>query len=166
MAAWRAAPWSASWPTLRFLAGVASAFVFVQTSGWCLARLAAAGLPAWGGLIYIGPGLGIALSGLAASAMVAHGWPAAQGWAVFGGLALLLTAGVWRIFTGPAAGVVRWTDEDNEVIGPCGAEPAERRRQPPAHRAGPGAVASRLAVPFHSTSCRSLSCDPCFAPRP
>ncbi len=97
-----AAPWSASWPTLRFLAGVASAFVFVQTSGWCLARLAAAGLPAWGGLIYIGPGLGIALSGLAASAMVAHGWPAAQGWAVFGGLALLLTAGVWRIFTGPA----------------------------------------------------------------
>ncbi|MFC7408997.1 YbfB/YjiJ family MFS transporter [Hydrogenophaga atypica] len=97
-----AAPWAASWPTLRFLAGVASAFVFVQTSGWCLARLAALGKPTWGGLIYMGPGLGIALSGLAASAMVVDGWAAASGWAVFGVLALLLTAGIWRIFNGPA----------------------------------------------------------------
>jgi len=35
-----ALPWPAAWPTLRLLAGVASAFVFVQTSGWALARLA------------------------------------------------------------------------------------------------------------------------------
>jgi len=113
-----AAPWPASWPTLRFLAGVASAFVFVQTSGWCLARLAAAGKPAWGGLIYMGPGLGIALSGLAASAMVVDGWRAAPGWGVFGGLALLLTAGVWRIFTGPAV---------PQAATPGGAAPAPGR---------------------------------------
>lgn len=98
-----ALPWASTWPTLRFLAGVASAFVFVQTSGWCLARLAALGRPSWGGLIYMGPGLGIALSGLAASAMVAGGWSAASGWAVFGGLALLLTVSVWHIFSGPPA---------------------------------------------------------------
>ena len=98
-----AVPWAAGWPTLRFLAGVASAFVFVQTSGWCLARLAALGRPTWGGLIYMGPGLGIALSGLAASTMVAGGWAAASGWAVFGVLALVLSALVWRTFASASA---------------------------------------------------------------
>ena len=103
-----AAPWAEAWPTLRFLAGVASAFVFVQTSGWCLARLAALGKPTWGGLIYMGPGLGIALSGLAASAMVVDGWAAASGWAVFGVLALLLTVcGPIRYGTSSAAAIWR-----------------------------------------------------------
>jgi hypothetical protein len=45
--------------------------VFVYTSGWCLACLAALGEPRLAGLIYVGPGLGIAASGLAATAMVA-----------------------------------------------------------------------------------------------
>ena len=116
-----AAPWPASWPTWRCLAGVASAFVFVQTSGWCLARLTALGRPSWGGLIYIGPGLGIALSGLAASAMVAGGWTAASGWAVFGVLALLLTAGVWRTFKGPAVAAAPVTAATAPTLAPHGA---------------------------------------------
>ena len=36
-----ALPWPAGWPTLRFAAGVASAYVFVYSSGWCLGQLAA-----------------------------------------------------------------------------------------------------------------------------
>ncbi len=88
----------AAWPLLRFLAGVASALVFVFASGWCLGQLARVGLPARGALIFVGPGAGITLSGLAASAMVADGWHAAAGWLTFGVLAALLTCAVWRVF--------------------------------------------------------------------
>ena len=90
-----ALPPAAAWPLWRFLAGVASALVFVYTSGWCLGRLASLGAPSLGGVIYTGPGLGIAASGLAATAMVAGGWSAAAGWAVFAGLAVALTAIAW-----------------------------------------------------------------------
>jgi len=86
------------WPVLRFAAGVASALVFVYTSGWCLAQLARLGAPALGGIMYAGPGAGIALSGLFASAMVALQWTAAAGWLIFGVLAAVLTASVWRTF--------------------------------------------------------------------
>ena len=90
-----ALPPASLWPLWRFLAGVASALVFVFVSGWCLARLAALGAPALAGIIYVGPGLGIAISGLAATAMVARGMNAAAGWAVFALLAAALAALAW-----------------------------------------------------------------------
>jgi MFS family permease len=93
-----------AWPLWRFLAGVASALVFVYTSAWVLARLSALGTPKLGGLIFVGPGMGIALSGLAATWMVGTGWSAAHAWLAFGALALLLTAWVWAQLGGaPAA---------------------------------------------------------------
>lgn len=91
-----ALPWPAFWPLLRFAAGVTSALVFVYTSGWCLATLARRGDAALGGAIYTGPGAGIIVSGLFASAMVAWHWHAASGWLIFGVLAFVLTAAVWR----------------------------------------------------------------------
>ena len=93
----------AVWPLWRFLAGIASALVFVYTSGWCLARLAVAGTPQLGGIIFVGPGLGIAVSGLAATAMVAGGLSAATGWAAMAGLAVVLTAVVWPQLNGIVA---------------------------------------------------------------
>jgi MFS family permease len=90
-----ALPWPAAWPLWRFLAGVASALVFVYGSAWCLQRLAAQGAPHLAGLIYVGPGLGITVSGLAATALVYAGQTAATGWLAFGVLALLLTVLVW-----------------------------------------------------------------------
>jgi MFS family permease len=98
-----ALPVAALWPLWRFLAGVASALVFVFTSGWCLARLTALGAPALGGVVFVGPGLGIAVSGLAATGMVAAGWRAAAGWAMFGVLAAMLTALAWRQLRGSVA---------------------------------------------------------------
>lgn len=95
-----AVPLAASWPLLRFAAGVASAVVFVYTSGWCLAQLARMNAVALGGAIYAGPGAGIVLSGLFASGMVQWGWQAQTGWAIFGLLAFALTAFVWRTFHG------------------------------------------------------------------
>jgi MFS family permease len=93
-----ALPWPPLWPWLRFAAGVASALVFIYTSGWCLATLARRGQAALGGAIYTGPGAGIIVSGLCASAMVALHWRAASGWLIFGLLACVLTAAVWRSF--------------------------------------------------------------------
>ena len=93
-----AMPLAAGWPLLRFAAGVASALVFVYTSGWCLAQLARLNAPALGGVMYAGPGAGIALSGLLASGMVALQWTAATGWLIFGVLAAVLTTLVWPTF--------------------------------------------------------------------
>ena len=67
-----------------------SALVFVYASGWCLARLSALGRPSLAGIIYVGPGLGIAASGFAATAMVAHELRATTGWALFALLGLAL----------------------------------------------------------------------------
>jgi MFS family permease len=88
----------AAWPLLRFAAGVASAVVFLYTSGWCLEQLARRGVPAMGALIYVGPGGGIVASGLAASGLVALEAPAAAGWFTFGVLAAGLSAAVWGVF--------------------------------------------------------------------
>ncbi len=98
-----ALPLPGSWPLLRFAAGVASAFVFLNISSWCMVRLAALGRPALGGMIFCGPGVGIALTGLAASAMVALHWRAAMGWAAFGLLSVLLCLRIWPVVQGRAA---------------------------------------------------------------
>jgi len=97
-----ALPLPATWPALRFAAGVASALVFLNVSVWCMVRLVALGQPALGGLIFCGPGLGIVLTGLSASAMVALQWPAAAGWAVFGLLSVGLCAAIWPVLQGVA----------------------------------------------------------------
>lgn len=104
-----ACPWPASWPLLRFLAGVASALVFLGTANWCMGRLAQLGRPQLGGLIFCGPGLGIVLTGLPTGAMVAAGWHAAAGWATFAAIAAVLCAAVWRVFGGGAAGAAPGT---------------------------------------------------------
>ena len=96
-----ALPVPAQWPLLRFAAGIGSAVVFVYTSGWCLAQLAQRDATALGGVMYTGPGAGIVVSGLFASAMVQWHWSAAAGWAIFAVLAFALTAPVWRIFRAP-----------------------------------------------------------------
>jgi MFS family permease len=93
-----ALPWPAVWPALRFAAGVVSAYVLLQSSGWCLAQLAARGTPALGGVMFTGPGAGIVASGLLGGAMVSRQWPASAAWIVFGLLAALLSAAVWRVF--------------------------------------------------------------------
>lgn len=88
-----------AWPWLRFLAGIASSVAFVFTSAWCLGHLARLKAPQAGGIVYAGPGVGIAVSGLLATAMVQSGWASAAGWQAFAALAMLLTLLVWPVFT-------------------------------------------------------------------
>ncbi len=54
-----------AWGTIRFVAGLASAGVFVLASGLVLDTLRRAGHAARSGWLYSGPGIGIAISGLA-----------------------------------------------------------------------------------------------------
>ncbi len=89
--------WPGAWPLLRFAAGVASALVFVYISGWCLGRLAQLQQPEMGALIFTGPGAGIVVSGLLASALVGFQASAASGWLLFGVLAAVLSALVWPL---------------------------------------------------------------------
>jgi MFS family permease len=93
-----ALPWPAAWPLLRFAAGLASAVAFLYTSSWCLEQLAHRDVPEMGALIYVGPGAGIVVTGLAASGLVATGARADAGWLTFGVLAALLAAIAWPAF--------------------------------------------------------------------
>ena len=114
----------AAWPAWRFAAGVASAVVFLYTSGWCLEQLARQQQPAMGALIYTGPGAGIVVSGLAASGLVALHVEAAVGWLTFGVLAAVLTALIWRIYQ-PLPPVVASTAAPTAVQAPRLGTPTE-----------------------------------------
>jgi MFS family permease len=103
----------ALWLALRFLAGVASALVFVLTAGWTLERLAERGRAPLGGLIFTGPGAGIALSGFVAMGLTGLHWSGSAGWVSFGVLALVFTLAIWPVIgdhqarMGTAAGTGR-----------------------------------------------------------
>lgn len=92
----------AAWGLLRAAAGLASAWVFVFASGWGARRLAECGMPALGGVIYAGPGIGIAVTGLLGGA--AGRWGAAWAWIAYGLLAVALVAAVWSLFGDGDAG--------------------------------------------------------------
>jgi predicted MFS family arabinose efflux permease len=95
-----ALPLAEGWLVLRFLAGVASAVVFVYTAGWSLSELAKRDAEHLSGFVFSGPGLGIALSGLLATGMIWSGASSAVGWVGFGVLALLMSAAVWPVLGG------------------------------------------------------------------
>jgi len=85
-----------SWGILRTAAGVMSAWVFVFASGWGLRRLAETNSPALAGVIYTGPGIGIAMTGLLGGAL--GRWGSEAGWIGLGLLAVVLVALIWRVF--------------------------------------------------------------------
>ena len=86
----------ASWGVLRTAAGVMSAWVFVFASGWGLRRLAETNAPTLAGVIYTGPGIGIAMTGLLGGAL--GRWGSDAGWIGLGILAMVLIAVIWRVF--------------------------------------------------------------------
>jgi MFS family permease len=128
-----AVPLAPAWPALRFAAGVASSMVFVFSSGWCLAQLAARGRAELGGAMFAGPGAGIVVSGLLASAMVWARWTSAAAWLVFGVLAAALSASVWRVFKpAPAAAPVILSNAKDPGL-THGRDPSLSLRMTPRH---------------------------------
>lgn len=90
------------WALVRFIAGAVSAWTFVFASQWGLRRLHELGAHGWGGVIYTGPGVGIAGTGLLVSA--AGGFGPTVGWIGFGLIAAVLSAVVWSVFGGASDG--------------------------------------------------------------
>jgi len=93
----------AAWLLLRALAGVASAWVLIYVSAWCLERLAALERPALGNAVYAGVGAGIVLAGGFCLALMRAGAGSARAWIVLGALAIVLSAVIWTVF-GSSAG--------------------------------------------------------------
>ena len=97
-------PLPAMWLPLRFLAGAASAWVFVATSVWCLGALAQQGASRLSGWVYAGVGIGIALAGLYCLLAAAVGTPSGPLWLQLGALGLLLAVpAFWVIARLPPA---------------------------------------------------------------
>jgi MFS family permease len=79
---------------VRFLIGMASGWGLVLVAAWCNEQLAHHGRPGLSAAVFAGPGMGILLSGLLALVINAYHLSSAQGWLLYGGLALLLVAAI------------------------------------------------------------------------
>jgi hypothetical protein len=83
----------ALWALWRALAGVASAWVLVHVSAYCLSRRAHAGV------VYSGVGAGMVLAGLVCLAFAALGGEASAAWIVLGLVALAAVPATWSVAT-------------------------------------------------------------------
>jgi predicted MFS family arabinose efflux permease len=96
----------ASWLALRALAGVASAWVLIHVSSWCLERLAPLRRPALNGTVYAGVGAGSMAAGALCLVLMSLHLGSRDAWLALGVVALVATALLWPIFkTGAAAGL-------------------------------------------------------------
>lgn len=93
-----------AWLLLRLLAGVASAWVLISVSAWCMESLAGYQRPFLNSMVFAGVGTGIALAGLLCFALMQAEAPSSRAWAALGVLSLAVTAAVWRVFPLPRAG--------------------------------------------------------------
>lgn len=91
-----------AWWALRFLSGVASAWVLVFASSLVLERLVAAGAPRLFGFVFSGVGAGIAVTGVVCLALSSAGLDSAGIWIAFGLASLVAGAVCWPAFGPPA----------------------------------------------------------------
>jgi predicted MFS family arabinose efflux permease len=91
------------WLALRAIAGVASAWVLINVSAWCLERLAALGRLGLTNTVFAGVGAGIVLAGGLCLALMHTGAGSAHAWTVLGAISLLLAIGIWPAFRRDAA---------------------------------------------------------------
>lgn len=81
---------------LRFIIGCMSGWSMVLIAAWTNERLAHYGKPRLSAAVFAGPGAGIAISGLLAVYIQAHGLSAGAAWQIYGVLALVFIALVAR----------------------------------------------------------------------
>ncbi|MDS7595465.1 YbfB/YjiJ family MFS transporter [Agrobacterium tumefaciens] len=102
-----------AWLGFRFLAGVFSAFAFVATSAWAFAHLTRRSASHLGGIVFTGPGVGIAISGVVAFELFGSNLPSSWVWLVFAAISLVVTIALWQVFTRPEAPHERHANNDN-----------------------------------------------------
>jgi MFS family permease len=89
-----------AWIVLRFLAGMASAWMLIYTSSWVLRHLAALERPGLRGVVFGGVGLGIIIAGLLCMLFLRSGWSSSDSWIALGVSALLMSlAAIPAFFT-------------------------------------------------------------------
>ena len=88
----------AVWIVLRALAGIASAWVLICVSSWCLARLEPVRRPLLDSTVFAGVGAGIALAGATCLAFMRVHASSARVWVVFGVVSLVLSVVIWPVF--------------------------------------------------------------------
>jgi predicted MFS family arabinose efflux permease len=86
------------WLVLRAIAGVASAWVLINVSAWCLERLAALGRLGLTNTVFAGVGAGIVLAGGLCLALMHAGAGSARAWTALGAISLVLAIGIWPAF--------------------------------------------------------------------
>lgn len=116
----------AAWLLLRLLAGIASAWVLIAVSTWCLEVLAAYRRPFLNSLVFSGVGCGIAGAGLVCIALIHYTASSASAWIALGLLAGVVTMLIWRFFTSdapPASGATpaartafRWNSDAVRIV--------------------------------------------------
>jgi MFS family permease len=114
----------AVWVVLRAVAGVASAWVLVYVSSWCLERLGSLGRSGLTNTVFAGVGAGIALAGLLCLVLMDARIGSAPTWIALGIIALVLSVGVWPVFSGdtasaaapPVARGVTWDRESVRLV--------------------------------------------------
>jgi MFS family permease len=84
------------WFVLRLLAGIASAFVLIGSSGWALAHLGRSKRANLAGYVFAGVGLGICVAGLVTLAAASKGIGPAEVWLALGVIAAGVTAASWK----------------------------------------------------------------------
>lgn len=87
-----------AWFLLRLLAGMASAWVLISVSAWCLEALAGYQRPMLNSMVFAGVGSGIAAAGLLCIVLIRNQATSAHAWGVLGILSLLVAAAIWRYF--------------------------------------------------------------------
>ncbi|HEV8096429.1 MAG TPA: YbfB/YjiJ family MFS transporter [Burkholderiales bacterium] len=88
----------AGWAALRFVAGIASAWVLIHVSAACLGRLAPLRRPLLEGAVFSGVGVGIVAAGVLCAALIAVHASSASAWVHLGLLALAATLVIWNVF--------------------------------------------------------------------
>lgn len=91
----------AAWAVLRLLAGVASAWVLISVSAWCLESLAGYRRPFLNSLVFAGVGTGIAIAGLMCLGLIQAQAASPMAWTTMGLLSFAVTVVVWRFFRRP-----------------------------------------------------------------
>jgi predicted MFS family arabinose efflux permease len=85
------------WIALRFVAGIASAWVLVYVSSWSLERLALLGRADLGGTVYAGVGTGIVVAGVICIAGMNLHASSTSAWLSMGLIAMAVAALLWPL---------------------------------------------------------------------
>ena len=97
----------AAWVVLRAVAGIASAWVLIFASAWCLDRLSPLRRPLLANTVFAGVGTGITVAGLVCIVLMHLEASSAQAWVDLGILCLAATAVIWPVFGDDAVAIGR-----------------------------------------------------------